>query len=365
MSDDFDLKDKTVLVVDDNTTNLAVVCAHLAEAGIKTMVAYDGQDALATIQASLPALILLDIMLPDMDGFEICRRLKLAETTQAIPVIFMTARDDIESIINGFAAGGVDYITKPFRHEEMAARVVTHLKIQTQQAHLNQVIQELELFSHAASHDLQEPVQVMLMYLSMLQQRCSELSSQIAGFAEMVELTINEAWHMQHLISDLLDFSRISARDSSIEPIECSELLTNVLADLKAVIEDTGAEITGDCLPGVKGDRVRLAQLFQNLIGNALKFRRRDIRPRIHISAESRGYEWLFGVHDNGIGIEEQYFERIFTPFQRLHTREEFAGSGLGLAVCQKIVERHGGRIWVESEPGNGSAFYFTLPAKG
>jgi light-regulated signal transduction histidine kinase (bacteriophytochrome) len=142
-----------------------------------------------------------------------------------------------------------------------------------------------------------------------------------------------------------------------------NSVFTKAEGNLKKAIDEAGAVITYDQLPGVSGDETQLLQLLQNLIGNAIKFRKKDVQPRIHLSAERKGDEWLFGVHDNGIGIEPRFYDRIFAVFQRLHTREEFAGTGIGLAICRRIVERHGGRIWVESKPGEGSTFYFTLPA--
>ena len=168
---------------------------------------------------------------------------------------------------------------------------------------------------------------------------------------------------MQGLINDLLAYSRVGARVKGFEPTDCSAVLDQALADLKAAIEKSGAVVTYDPLPAVMADNSQLVQLFQNLIGNAIKFHVEA--PRIHVSAEQKGKEWVFSVRDNGIGIEPQYAERIFVIFQRLHTREDYPGTGIGLAICKKIVERRGGRIWVESQPGTGSTFYFTIPIGG
>jgi light-regulated signal transduction histidine kinase (bacteriophytochrome) len=168
---------------------------------------------------------------------------------------------------------------------------------------------------------------------------------------------------MQRLIEDLLAYSRVGTRARGFEPTDCTAVLDQALANLKAAIEKSEAVVTHDPLPRVVHDKLLLVQLFQNLIGNAIKFHVEA--PRIHVSAEQKGDEWVFAVCDNGIGIEAQYAERIFTIFQRLHTNEEYAGTGIGLAICKKIVERRGGRIWVESQPGRGSTFYFTVPIGG
>ncbi len=166
---------------------------------------------------------------------------------------------------------------------------------------------------------------------------------------------------MQRLISDLLTYSRIDTRGKYFEKVDSRSALGQAIANLRATIEENKAVITNDDLPEVIADETQLIQVFQNLIGNAIKFRSSD-PPRIHISAELKGKEWLFSVRDNGIGIDPRYFDRIFIIFQRLHSRDEYPGTGIGLTLCKRIIERHGGKIRVESEPGKGSTFYFTIP---
>jgi hypothetical protein len=166
---------------------------------------------------------------------------------------------------------------------------------------------------------------------------------------------------MQTLINDLLTYSRVGRRGKPLEPTDAHAVLGEALRNLAAAIVETHAVITNDELPTVLADASQLVLVFQNLLANAIKFRRAEL-PRIHVSARERGGEWLFAVKDNGIGIEAQYAERVFIIFQRLHTREEYPGTGIGLAVCQRIVERHGGKIWFESAPGSGTTFLFTVP---
>jgi light-regulated signal transduction histidine kinase (bacteriophytochrome) len=166
---------------------------------------------------------------------------------------------------------------------------------------------------------------------------------------------------MQVLIDDLLEFSRVTTRAKEPKPIDCEFLLNQALSDLELNIKENKATISHDPLPEVMADKIQLAQVFQNLVANAIKFHG-EKAPKIHISAEKKASEWVFSVQDNGIGINPQYSEKIFEVFKRLHKRDEYPGTGIGLAVCKKIVDRHGGHIWVESEPGKGSTFYFTLP---
>jgi light-regulated signal transduction histidine kinase (bacteriophytochrome) len=218
---------------------------------------------------------------------------------------------------------------------------------------------ELEQFAYIASHDLQEPLRAVAGPIQLLQQRYAGQLDARAG--EFIQHAVEGAGRMQTLINDLLTFSRLGPRGQPFQPTGCAEVLAAVLANLAVAIRESGAVITHDPLPIVTADRTQLIQLFQNLIANAIKFHADD-PPAIHIGVEQKTGEWLFAVADNGIGIEAQYFERIFVIFQRLHTRREYTGTGIGLAICKKIVERHGGRIWLESEPGQGSTFYFTLP---
>ncbi len=181
---------------------------------------------------------------------------------------------------------------------------------------------------------------------------------------DFIGFAVDGASRMQTLIHDLLTYSRVGTRGKPLTPTDCEDILEQVLANLKLTIEDNCAVVTHAALPIINVDASQLNQLLQNLIGNAIKFHG-DTPPHIHVSAEQKDGEWEFSVADNGIGIAPKFFDRIFVIFQRLHGRDEYSGTGIGLSVCKKIVERHGGRMWVESEPGQGATFYFTIPAKG
>ena len=179
---------------------------------------------------------------------------------------------------------------------------------------------------------------------------------------EYIHFAVDGATRMQALIQDLLAYSRVGTKGKAFEAVAAREPLDRALANLKQVIKESGASVTYNGLPAVRCDASQMVQLFQNLVGNAIKYRR-EAPPQIFIEARAKGEEWIFSVRDNGIGIDPQYFDRIFAIFQRLHGRGEYPGTGIGLAICKKIVERHSGRIWVESQLGAGSAFFFTIPA--
>ncbi|MCK6628740.1 MAG: PAS domain S-box protein [Anaerolineae bacterium] len=221
---------------------------------------------------------------------------------------------------------------------------------------------DLEQFAYIASHDLQEPLRAVAGAVQLLQKRYGGQLDERAD--EFIRHAVEGATRMQTLINDLLAYSRVGTRGQPFQPVDSTAALADALANLTVAIRESGAVITHDHLPTVVADRTQLTQLFQNLIANAIKFRGEQT-PEIRIKAEQQKGQWLFAVADNGIGLEAEYYERIFGVFQRLHTRREYPGTGIGLALCKKIVERHGGRIWVESEPGRGSTFYFTLPERG
>jgi PAS domain S-box-containing protein len=218
---------------------------------------------------------------------------------------------------------------------------------------------ELERFAYVTSHDLKEPLRMITGYLGLLSKRYEPTLNKEA--MEFVNFAVDGAKRMEVLITDLLTYSRMGPRQKKSEEVDCEKLFSRSAMDLTAVIDESGAEVTHDPLPTLMGDSTQLGQVFLNLMGNAIKYHGNE-KPKVHVSAMRSGNEWRFSVSDNGIGMEPQYQERIFLLFQRLHTRAEYPGTGIGLAICKKVIEGHGGRIWVESESGKGSTFYFTIP---
>jgi len=219
---------------------------------------------------------------------------------------------------------------------------------------------DLEQFAYSASHDLQEPLRMVASYTQLLEKRYKDNLDDDAK--DFIKYAVSGATRMQQLIDGLLSYSRIQTRGNPFQPTDCNSVVKQAISNLQIRIGEIHAIIESDDLPTVNADEIQLVRLFQNLVSNALKFQRNEI-PRIQISASRQGNKWMFSLSDNGIGIDSNNKDRIFVIFQRLHGEEEYPGTGMGLAICKRIVERHGGQIWVDSDLGQGSAFYFTIPA--
>jgi len=245
---------------------------------------------------------------------------------------------------------------------QIARRKETEAILKRTLADLTRSNEDLQQFAYVSSHDLQEPLRNVTSCLQLLEQK---YKNKLDGDADQyIHYAVEGALRMKALILDLLAYSRIGTGGKPLRSVDCEQVILQAIENLASAITEGAAVITHDRLPSIPADDTQLLQVFQNLIGNAIKFRR-DVPPRIHVSAEKNGNDWVFSVKDNGIGINPQYLEKIFVIFQRLHKRSRYDGTGMGLAIVKKVVERHGGRVWVESQPGVGTTFYFAIPEKG
>jgi len=269
-----------------------------------------------------------------------------------------------EPIPISYSAAGIRNIRGDIIGEVVFIKDITERKQAEQRLkkimdELAQSNRELEQFAYVASHDLQEPLRMVSSYTQLLAERYEAQLDEKAK--KYIHYAVDGAIRMQRLIGDLLTYSRVGTRGTSLEPTDSHAVLGEAIRNLAAAIEENRAIITNDDLPNVRADASQLVQVFQNLLANAIKFHRNDI-PRVYVSAQEKGDEWVFSVKDNGVGIDLQYKNKLFVIFQRLHTKKEYPGTGIGLALCKRIVMRHGGTIWFESEPEKGSTFFFTLP---
>ena len=362
-----------VLHVEDNNLDAELVARALRKGGFEISVAVVQTEEAFERQLHLhrPDVVIVDYNLPQWKGIEALNVLRREELD--IPLILVSGALGDITAVECIKQGATDYVLKDglARLPEAVRRALQEkrllrLRRQAEEdlarkaGELARSNADLEQFAYIASHDLQEPLRMVAAYTQLLAERYKgRLDAEADKF---IGYASEGALRMQTLIQDLLAFSRVGRKESARESVDCNAVWDEVLQNLGPAIQESGAAVTRSPLPVVWADRSQLAQLLQNLIGNAIKFHGND-PPAIVVQAEKDGDHWLFSVSDNGIGIAPDQAERIFVVFQRLHARTEYPGNGIGLAICKKIVEHWGGQIWVESREAQGSIFKFTLPA--
>ncbi len=359
-----------ILIVDDRKENLIATEKVLKNLDAVIFKANSGNEALSLMLRHRFAVVLLDVQMPEMDGFETAKLMQEHESMQNVPIIFVTAISKEEKYATQAAEiGAVDYIFKPINSDILRSKVKVYLDIYLQHQQilrlnktLSQSNEELERFAYICSHDMQEPVRMMHSYAELLERKYAQLLDETGK--KYLNFITNNAKHMQKMISDILGFSRVGREELTIEHVDCSQILQEVLEKFTPQIQEKKARITIGTLPVLNTNVTLLSVLFQNLIGNGLKFQDKTKVPEIEIEANQNGREWIFTVRDNGIGIDPRFHAKMFTIFQRLHRREEYPGTGIGLSTCKKFIELQGGKIWFESTVGQGTIFYFTINNK-
>jgi signal transduction histidine kinase len=366
------LRSLRVVLLEDNPTDAELVLRALRQNGfvVSHDVVQNPGEFLRCIRTTSYDVVLADYNLPQWRGMEALGLIH--EEGLDIPLIIVTGSLGDVRAVECIKQGATDYVLKDglarlsisvrraleekrLREEHKLAQQELARKVEE----LARSNRDLEQFAYVASHDLQEPLRMVATYAQLLAEKYrGKLDAKADKY---IEYAVDGALRMQTLIKDLLQFSRIGRRGTEPSQTDCNTVVQQVIKNLQGAIQESGAVVTYDHLPTVVADSAELLQLFQNLIGNAVKFRGPET-PVIRLRAERQGAEWHFAVSDNGIGISPEHAEAIFIVFRRLHTRAEYAGNGIGLSICKKIVEHHGGRIWVESEPGQGATFKFTLP---
>ncbi|MFH1530380.1 MAG: response regulator [Pseudomonadota bacterium] len=427
-----------ILVVEDSATQAERLRLVLEESGFAVTVARDGAEALDRLKGFKPDLVVSDVMMPRMNGYQMCRAIKRDPALRDVPVLMLTTLQDPVEVLEGLESGADSYLTKPCddsllvhrinallfapeeadvdeeeappievmlpggprrihstrrrmlqvllstyenavrQNQELAAArellerlnesLVTEIgerrraeaDAQRLNARLERSNEELERFAYVACHDLEQPLNQIGMLTEVLGRSMEGRLD--AHQSQAMELITTGVGRMRSLILDLLMLSRVDSQGKPLAPVELDGVLAVVRGTLIDDIANSGAALHVPPLPRVMGDEGQLIQLFQNLLGNALKFRRAAVPPEIRVEAVLQGERWRFSVRDNSIGFDPSKATEVFQIFRRLHTQDEYPGTGIGLGICAKIVDRHGGKIWAESEPGVGSVFYFTLP---
>lgn len=353
------------LIVEDEPADVDLVLNALRQAGLNAVsdVVQTGEEFTELVRKNSYDVILADYNLPSWNGMEAVEILRREGLD--IPVILVSGALGELTAVECIKRGAADYVLK-----DHMARLPGSVRGAVRERGLRQEHQqgqedlarsnrELEQFAYAASHDLQEPLRMVATYTQLLAERYQgKLDSDADKY---IHYAVDGALRMQKLVQDLLAFSRVGRPGMALESTDCNSVLEGALKNLEAAIQESGAVVQHTQLPLVMADSTRLTQVFQNLIGNAIKFHGSE-PPAIRVEATRQRKDWVFSVADNGIGISPEHAEDVFVIFRRLHTRADYPGSGIGLSICKKIVEQHGGRIWVESQLGQGSIFKFTLP---
>ncbi len=358
--------DARILVVDDEPVNLQVLSNHLVSAGYEVELAASGSEALALAEKRAFDLVVLDVMMPRMSGYEVCRALRERRSLEDLPVIFLTARNQVSDLVAGLAAGGGDYLAKPIGKDELLARVRSHLELLSVHRHLAAKNAELARFNYTVAHDLKNPLTTILNFLGMARRDAA------AGHSERLESDFDRldaaARKLRRLLDELFELSRVGVQPDRPEAMAFGELVAEALTGLAGQVAERGVEVeVAARLPAVTGDRARLLEVMRHLLDNAVKYLGDQPAPRIEVgvrAAEAPGEPPIVYVSDNGMGVDPKYHEKVFELFERLEP-EASEGTGIGLALVKRIVEVHGGRIWVESAGlGEGSTFCLSLPGK-
>ncbi len=352
---------KNILVVDDNATNLRLLVNILSSAGYVVRPARSGTIALASIYAALPDLILLDVMMPEMDGYEVCRRLKEDEHTRDIPVIFISALNDLEEKVKSFALGAVDYIPKPFHAEEVLARIHTHLTIRQLQNDLMDQIAELDAFAHTVAHDLKSPLALVTGFADLLIEDNAALTpEQQLLYLDKIQKAGRKA---VNIIDELLLLASVHRQDVQLTPINMAQVLLQAQDRLYGEFHEDTEIVQPEKWPEALGYAPWLEEVWVNYLSNALKYGGRPLRLVLGAEPLADG-QIRFWIRDNGPGISAQQQNSLFTEFVRI-SESKGEGYGLGLSIVRRIIEKLSGRVGVVSQEGEGSEFYFTLPAGG
>lgn len=356
-----------VLLVEDNAGDSELILHAVKNAGLAVEhdVVQTAEDFEAHIRKNSYDTILADYRLPGWNGMETVAILQRQRLD--IPVVLVSGALGEQNAVECIKQGAADYVLKDHltRLPTSVRRVIEEKRLRDEhrrtQEELTRSNRDLEQFAYVASHDLQEPLRMVAMYTQLLAER---YQGQLDASADKyIHYAVDGALRMQALVQDLLAFSRVGRTGTDFQEIESLEVLEIALKNLQGAIQEGAAKISRGDLPVIVADRTQMIQLFQNLIGNAIKFHGTD-PPQIRITAEKQETSWRFSVQDNGIGIAAKHVEEVFGIFRRLHTRAEYPGNGIGLAICKKIVEQHGGTIWVDSQPEKGSDFRFTIPVR-
>ncbi|OUD12392.1 ATP-binding response regulator [Thioflexithrix psekupsensis] len=352
----------TILIVDDTPDNMLLLHRFLTQAGFRVLIAQDGKSSIETVNYGHPDMILLDVMMPNMDGFAVCEQLKSNPETQDIPIIFMTALTDTVDKVHGFELGAADYITKPFQHEEVLARITAHLKIYKLQQQLQQNNLELDAFAHTVAHDLKTPLSGLAGLLELLSLECQADQIPSPRAIKHLELAMQSVNRTFSIVDALLLLAGVSRQQQvPLQTVNMTDIIIRVQERLALLIDRSKATIiVPEKWPNALGNPAWIEEIWSNYLSNGLKYG--GTPPHLTLGATMQEDGFIrFWIRDQGDGLSKEQQKSLFTPFTRLKNHRQ-EGHGLGLSIVQRIAERLQGAAGVESEIGQGCLFYFTLP---
>lgn len=354
-------KEPEILVIDDAPEQIHIIVSILKKENYKVRALVDGKQAIQVLEQMNIDLILLDIMMPEISGIELCKTIKRDPRYCSIPIVFLTAISESDTIVDAFSAGAQDYVSKPVNPKELLARVNLQLQLKNKTEKLEIAYKEIENFNHMVCHDLKSPLWAIKSLIGFLN---DEFQNSSDSESKHFLLRLNEkATDAIMLIEKLSELSKATSEPLLNEKIKIDDLVRDVVDTLVNENKKRSIEVEIPQLPDVIGDKLLLRQVFYNVLSNAFKYTRKRKCARIKVNYQQNGSEYLFCIIDNGSGFNMEYSSRLFQMFQRMHTKKEFEGTGTGLAISKKIIERHGGKIWIYSEEEKGTSVYFTLPA--
>ena len=382
MLDPKDYLKSKILIVDDEPGNVLLLEQMMIKEGYSNLYSTsESTRTLGLFEEVQPDLVLLDLNMPRMDGFEVMEQLKKVDPESLVPILVLTAMKDGDTKLRALRSGAKDFLSKPFDLTEASLRIKNLLEmrllhqrvqmhnqileeqVQYRTAELERSAEELTNFAYIASHDLQEPLRKIIAFGDRLVIKFGSVLNDTGK--DYVERMQKSALRMKGLIDDLLQFSRVTMRSTPFQEIDLNEVISEVLSDLEVQIERTKGRVEVDILPKIEGGKFQMRQLFQNLISNGLKYHSDEVAPVIKVKYVGFDKD-LEEIHfqDNGKGFDEKHLDRIFRPFERLHGHSEYGGTGMGLAICYKIVTHHKGLITAKSQPNEGATFIVKLPSK-
>ncbi|NCB90977.1 MAG: hybrid sensor histidine kinase/response regulator [Clostridia bacterium] len=350
----------SVLVVDDSPEQIRYISEILKPEGCRIYAATSCAAAFKILKQHLPNLIILDIVMPDMDGFELCKILKADERTVDIPVIFATAYHDSDYLGEGFAVGGCDYLIKPFIREELLERVKVRIRLSRKRIEIQRAYAELDKFCYTVSHDIRAPLYVIRQLTQLLADEVKDGDPQEAQ--KICQMILDKASQAANMTDGLHRFSKAFYQNIDRTEADVDQMFEEVFGELSMLEGDRKIEFEKEKLPKVIGDPLLIRLVIQNILSNAIKFTRNRKTAKITVKAENTAHHQSYIVTDNGIGFDEKYSEELFQIYHRLHTREEYEGDGIGLATVKRIMMRHGGKVDIESKPDKGTSVRLIFP---